>query len=118
MLVREIRAMSTANGAPRQSAGRINWLTDPQPAAGKIGIQNTNTMIATPAITKLGTAIPIVAIDISVMSAIEPRCTADVTPATSPKTTANVSANTPSAADTGSPSAITRFTVKSPSLKL
>ena len=35
MLVRVMRATSAACGAPRQSAGRINWSNEPQPAAGK-----------------------------------------------------------------------------------
>ena len=58
---------------------------------------NTNSMIARPAITKLGTAMPTVASDISVQSANEPRYSADTIPALSPSVIANDSAKMPEA---------------------
>ena len=72
-------------------------------------------MIASPAITKLGSAMPTVASDISAKSSSLPRRTADTTPAEKPSVRANASAKIPSVAERGNPAAMTWLTEKSPS---
>ena len=72
-------------------------------------------MIASPATTKFGRAMPTVATDISEKSSSDPRRVAEITPAVNPRVSAKAIASTPRAADLGSPAAITSLTEKSAS---
>ena len=105
--------MYAAKGRPSAQPGNTRCRHDPYPATGKSGTRNANKTTRNPAMTKFGSAMPIVADARTNTSSERPRLYAETTPALTPITSANTSANDPSASEIGSDCARMSFTVAS-----